>query len=247
MKTIVLDIETITDQDACARAGVDPTEEFPAWPLHQLMCVSLLTVVEGTRSSGIQFTIETFSRVNTSERGIVAQVERRLESAQEVLTFNGRAWDVPILLARAAVAGERVPSIARAHGRRHPGFHSDLIDEVTANGAAVRPKLLDLCAGLGIPAKLEAARGGVAELAAAGDYGRISRYCETDVVATWLAAQLWRSVDEPEQATERWTAVAGWVRSDQPRLAHLLPYCSVPVMPGGGRALHAESVASILL
>lgn len=243
MKTIVLDIETIPDTEAMQRIGYEPGEGFPAWPLHALACVSLLTV-ERQGGEGLGFRIETFSRVDMGERGIVAEVERELETAQEVITFNGRGFDVPVLLARAALTGERTPSIARLYARNRPGYHADLLDEVTANRSAPRVTLAQLCAAFAIPVKLEAAGDGVAELAAAGGWDRIARYCETDVVATWLAAQMWRLADEPGFAQERWAALGAWIAGEQPGLAHLLPYAHVPKL-GGGRRLGPDTLDSI--
>jgi len=246
MKTITLDIEIIADPVACAAAGVDPAAGFPAWPLHQILCVSLLTH-ERTGWDEHQFAIETFSRADNGERAILAEVERRLDQCDTVVTYNGRGFDVPVLLARAAITGEHVPSIARAHNRAAAGYHADLLDAVTANGAAVRPKLAELCAGWGIPCKMELAGEGVATLAAAGEFGRVARYCETDVVATWLAAQMWRQPEQPGYGVSMWRLLAGWIACDQPRLAHLLPYCVVPDQFGGGRPLDQEAVDAILL
>lgn len=244
MTIIVLDIETIADPAACERAGVDPAEGFPAWPLHQLLCVSLLTV-DRDRDQRHRFAIETFSRSTMSERAIVSEVERRLEKCRGVITYNGRGFDIPVLLARAALTGEYVPSLLRAGNRANAGFHADLMDEITGHGAAVRPRLIDVCAGFGIPAKLDIAGSSVASLAAQGDYGRIERYCESDVVSTWLAAQMWRSAQAPGSGIEHWRELAGWIFSNQPRVAHLLPYVPAPTVPGGGSALDLCSAGLI--
>lgn len=107
MKTIALDIETIADAAAC----------FPPWPLHQILCVFLLTH-ERTGWDDHHFTIETFSRAGNGERAILAEAEQRLERCDTIVTYNGRGFDVPVLLARAAIADEYVPSIARAHAHR---------------------------------------------------------------------------------------------------------------------------------
>ncbi len=246
MKTVVLDIETICDLEACARAGVDPQEGFPPWPLHELMCVSLLSV-ERVGHDGLGFAIETFARTDHGERGIVAEVERTIADANRIVTYNGKGFDIPVLLSRAVVTGEHVPTIAKASRRVHAGFHDDLIDLVSSFGAAPRPKLAYVCAALGIPVKMEAAGGGVAELARARDYGRIQRYCETDVVATWLLDQMWQSIDLPEYGVERWSLLAEWIRANQPRLAHLLPYLEIPAMPGGGRSFDAPGATLIRL
>lgn len=231
-KTLTIDIETIPDQDACSAAGVDPAAGFPPWPLHEILCVSILTV-ERTGWNGHRFAVETLSRAALSERAIVEEVERRVEDATDVLTFNGRGFDVPVLLSRAALAGVAVPKIARLASRSHVGCHADLLDEVTAYGAARGIKLAHLCAAFRIPVKLEAAGDGVAALAAEGDLARIARYCETDVVATWLAAQMWRSNQQQDLGLENWAKLAAWVRADQPRLAHLAPYAALPELVGG--------------
>jgi hypothetical protein len=241
---IVLDIETVADLAACQHAGVDPAAGFPAWPLHQLLCVSLL-MVERDRDQRHRFEIETFSRSMMSERAIVAEVERRLEKCRTVTTYNGRGFDIPVLLARAAMTGEHTPMLLRAGNRSNAGFHTDLLDEITCHGAAVRPRLVDVCAGFGIPAKLDIAGTSVATLAAQGDYARIERYCESDVVSTWLAAQMWRSTQAPGSGIEHWRELAAWVFTNQPRLAHLLPYIPAPSVLGGGGALSPDATQLI--
>lgn len=233
MKTVVFDIETIADLEACARAGVDPEEGFPPWPLHQLMCVSLLTA-ERNITDQCHFDITTFSRIDHSERAIIASVQREIGDANLLISYNGRAFDLPVLQARAIVVGEHVPTLVRAGRRSNAGFHLDMIDVVSANNAAPRPKLAHVCAAIGIPVKMEAAGGGVAELAARGDYCRIGRYCETDVVATWLLAQMYDSLELPGRGLDQWALLADWIRSQQPKLAHMLPYLELPTMPGGG-------------
>ncbi len=229
MKTIVLGIESIPDAAAASRAGVDLKEGFPAWPLHQIACVSLLTVTR-QRSDQQTFDVETFSRAGLSERGIVASVERRIEDAFEVITFNGRSFDLPVLLTRAALTGERCPTIAKlmAQSRFRSGTPLDLLEEATAFGAAPRVKLSYLCAAFPIPVKIDVHGGEVGQLADDGNWDAISRYCETDVVATWLALQLWRSAQraDPEAVVPATRNLAEWIRGDQPRLAHLLPYAS---------------------
>ncbi|MBN2973155.1 ribonuclease H-like domain-containing protein [Roseomonas aeriglobus] len=244
MTTIVLDIETIPDVAACQRAGVDPAEGFAVWPLQELFCVSLLTVTRD-QDQKHRFDLQTYSRTTMSERAIVAEVERQLDNARTVMTFNGRAFDIPVLLARAAVTGEHVPNLLRSGSRSHAGFHVDLMDEITAGGAAVRPRLIDVCAAFRIPAKQEIAGTSVATLAALKDYGRIERYCETDVVSTWLAAQMWRSTQALGSGIEHWRELAGWIFAQQPRLAHLLPYVPAPTVSGGGAALDVDAISHI--
>jgi len=235
MKTLVLDIETRPDAAACARAGIDPAAGFPPFPLHEILCVSILEV-ERSGWEDVAYAIDTYSRIELSERGIIGAVEERVSEAQGVVTYNGRGFDVPTLIARAAICGLVVPAI-NALLIRTTGRHEDLLDEVCFNRAAPRPPLSALCAVFNIPAKIEAHGSDVTALADAGDLARVTRYCESDVVATHLAQCMWRSTQVQGAGIESWNSLAAWIRSDQPRLAHLLPYAMPPRAGGGGACL----------
>lgn len=240
MKHVVLDIETIPNAEAMARAGVDAEGGFPPWPLHELICASVLTI-DRDHLGKLSFAIETFSRRKVGERGIVASVERTIEAAFEVQTYNGSGFDIPVLLSRAALTSEPAPTIAKlmSQPRYKRGAHVDFLQEVTAFGAAPRVRLADLCAAYNIPVKIDVAGDQVGDLVQQGEWDRVANYCETDVVATWLTGLFWRSAERfsPELIVEGWNALARWIRSDQPRLSHLMPYATVPPLFQGGAAL----------
>ncbi len=239
-KKVVLDIETVLDADAAARAEFEEADGFPPFPLHALACVSTL-IVERDAMARPVFSIQSFSREQMSERSIIASVERVLTDSFEVITYNGRGFDVPVLMTRVALTGEYAPTIARLHNqsRYTQGVHVDLLDVVTAYGAAPKLRLHQLCSAFSIPAKLEADGGDVATLVAAGDWSKVVNYCETDVVATYLATQMWQGAERgtAEVAVESWTRLAHWIRANQPQLTHLLPYADTPFLPSGGGAL----------
>lgn len=246
--TVVLDVETIPDAAAAGRAGVDVTQVFPPWPIHELACVSLLSVARQADWS-VHFHVQTFSRADLSEGAIIAEVERSIADAFEVISYNGRSFDIPVLMARAAVARERCPSIAKlmAQSRRAVSTHVDLLEEVTAHGAASRVKLADLCAAFDIPVKIDTHGSDVESLATQGAWEKIAHYCETDVVATWLALQFWRAAerDDPGAGDRAWEQLAVWIKGLQPELAHLLPYAAPPLPDRGGRALSQRHLAAI--
>ena len=238
-KTVSLDIETRPDVRACERAGVDPDVGFQPFPLQELVCGSVLTIISD-RERKLSFSLESFTRERMGERGIVASVERALEDAREVVTFNGSGFDLPALMVRAALTGEVVPSLARLHSssahvqRRHV----DLAREIRGRGNAPAVKLVELCAAFSIPVKMDCAGSDVVVMAAAGEWTRIARYCESDVVATWLALQYWRGAEfgVPTLGEESWTALADWIAEDPERWPHLDPYLDVLDL-GGGHAL----------
>lgn len=239
-KTVVLDIETFPCARAVEQAGVHLEAGFPPWPLHEIACVSVLTIERDAMAKPV-FGIKTFARDCHSERGIVASVERTVEDSGEVITFNGRGFDVPVLLSRAAVCGEPAPWIAKLHSQRRftRGTHVDLLEEVTGYGAAPRIRLLDFCSAFQIPVKVDCAGDSVADLVEQQAWSKISNYCETDVVATWLATQYWRAAERasPELIVESWTHLARWIRNNQPDLNHLAVYDAPSSFFGGGTAL----------
>lgn len=222
MKTVVLDVETIADQHAMARCGYQAEEGvFAPWPLHELVCASVLTVRRPSNSD-LEFKLESVSRGTTNERGIVASVEKAINDADRILTYNGKAFDVPVLLARAIVAGEFVPTLARLGHRCRPGLHQDLHDDIKGAGGGI--KLVHFCAPFGIPAKVGGAGDDVAALAEAGRWRDIEEYCESDVVATWIAAQMWESSEDPGIGHERWERIAAWLATECPGNARLAPF-----------------------
>ncbi len=243
-KKVIMDIETILDAEAVTRARFVPDEGFAPFPLHAIACVSLLVVEQDGMAQPV-YAIHSFSREQFSERAIIASVERVLADSFEVITFNGHRFDVPVLLTRVALTGEYAPTIARlsAQNRRTPGLHVDLLNVVSCHGAAPKVSLNQLCAAFSIPCKLDARGADVASLVAASEWKKLTEYCETDVIATYLAAQIWRSAERgaAELAVESWTKVAHWIKANQPKLDHLLPYAEPPMMPAGGRALGEAS------
>lgn len=220
MKTVVIDIETIADAAAMERAGYVPEPgEFAPWPLHAIACASVLTVSRAGLGD-LEFDLRSFSRAKTGERGIVAGVDRALDGARAVFTYNGRAFDVPVLMARAIIANEPASNIGKLRNPARPGLHVDLLEEIKGRGPGIQ--LAHLCAAFNIPVKTGGDGGGVAALAAAGAWEEIEHYCEQDVVATWLLAQYWLCRDEPGFALEQWEKLDRWlggVRPSNPRLA----------------------------
>jgi hypothetical protein len=227
MKTVVLDVETIADLRAMERCGYrEEPGVFAPWPLHQLACASVLIVSRRSGADELAFDLRSFSQREMTERGILVSVERAIENADQILTYNGRAFDIPVLLARAIIAGEFVPTLSRLGNRCRPGLHYDLHQEIKDTGVSI--KLAHLCAAFSIPAKTGGDGGCVADLAAEGRWLDIEHYCETDVLATWLAAQMWESSERPGFGRERWERLAEWLASrgkDNPRLA---AFCKVP-------------------
>lgn len=229
-----MDVGTIPNEAAIGRLADPPKADdgFLAWPLHQIAAVSILTVTEG-RGEPLGFTISSFSRQNLTESAIVATVERILASATGTLvTFNGRAFDFLVLQMRAMAHGIITPALRAAtstRGPRSPLLHTDLLDRLCYPGMARKVSLADVCASLSIPSKADA---NVAVAAARRDdkWERIQRFCELDVVSSWLL-DLTLDCHENEdlhRLQNGWSALSSWISSQRDQLEHLSAFVPVP-------------------
>ena len=227
MKTVTIDIETILDEEPAARCGYVPSDEFAPFPLHTLVCASTFAVT-GT-ATGCQFyALESFSRGSMSERGIIMSLESAVEDANVVLTFNGYRFDLPVLLARAALHELHVPRLLDLHNRSRVGKHVDLFDQLKRDAAPT--SLAQICAPFAIPVKQDSANT-VPELVVREDWAALERYCESDVVACWLASLFWNKVQEPGFARAAWRDFGAWAVENANEYPSAAAFAVVPEPP----------------
>lgn len=227
MKTVTIDVETILNEEAAARCGYVSSDEFAPFPLHTVVCATSLAVIG--RADGQQsYALESFSRGGMSERGIIMSIEKAVDDADVLLTFNGYTFDLPVLLARAAVHELHVPRLLDLHNRSRVGKHLDLLDQLKR--AAKPTSLAQICAPFAIPVKQEAANT-VSELVDSQAWAALERYCETDVVSCWLASLFWNKVHEPGFARAAWRDFAFWAAQHAVEYPSLAAFATVPEPP----------------
>ena len=118
----------------------------------------------------------------------------------QVVTFNGRGFDVPFLYLRSAVRDVPITRKDWLGYRFATTPHCDLADQLTfysvggRDGAARRFNLDFYCKVFGIPSpKAEGVTGmDINDLMQAGRFQEIADYCVRDVVATTRLYQIWR-------------------------------------------------------
>ncbi len=136
------------------------------------------------------------------ERGLLEHFWDNISSYGQFITYNGRGFDAPFLLARSAK--HRVRPSVDLMGYRYisgskPG-HLDLMDQLSYFGANRDFYSLDMwCRFLGVKSpKEEGVSGGdVKDLFAAGKYLDIARYCARDVHATAELFRIWEEYFRP--------------------------------------------------
>lgn len=209
-----VDIETTRDQSMPAYKPEDPSA-FPPPPFHRVEMIGALVLRGGL--------VERLAVIDSGSEGetiakFIAYVHGK--TAPQVVTFNGRRFDLPVLAARAMLHG--LPFAWRfGHNRYRPNEHEDIADTLSEFGAAPACSLDAWSRMTGWPGKLDASGGNVEALIAEGKRDHLRAYCMADVVLTaalWMRANLLRgtwALDQYRASAASLLAAA----SAEPRLA----------------------------
>jgi predicted PolB exonuclease-like 3'-5' exonuclease len=118
----------------------------------------------------------------------------------KLVSFNGRVFDMPMLLVRAMKYSVSAPAYFEVENRAlnkskwdnyryrySDRFHVDLMDHIGEFGAVRGLKLDLLCSMMGIPGKYDVSGDQVLELYYKDELQKINEYCQSDVLNTyWL-------------------------------------------------------------
>jgi predicted PolB exonuclease-like 3'-5' exonuclease len=179
-----------TARDQILERSGQQSDFFPI-PFHIPIAISTLHADEKYRIRSLGcFGADRFSEVE-----LVSRFWQTFESAQTLITFNGRGFDLPVLETRALKHGLSLPryfansqSRNTYRGSRYSdAYHIDLCDFLSNFGAAYRRSSLNVLAKLiGLPGKYTIAGEDVEYLYRQGRLKEINQYCMTDVLQTYL-------------------------------------------------------------
>ena len=104
-----------------------------------------------------------------------------------MVTFNGAAFDLPVLRYRAMVCGVAAPGLAeRPYFNRYTEDAIDLCDVLSSFSSQNKASLHELCRVMGFPGKPDGMGGAdVERYCREGRIAEVAAYCETDVVNTY--------------------------------------------------------------
>ena len=203
---LALDIETVPDEDLVSAVDTEPTRPYPE-KLGRLLATR--RAQSGGRSDFLPIpyhrpVVACWIEAAERDGGLMLEEagcwtdEREREDAflegtwerlrgKTLVTFHGRGFDLPVLEMRSLKLGLSIPSWFTT-GRQGlpPDDHHDLFELLSNRGTAPSAPL-DLYAKLvGLPGKEGVAGKDVSALYAQRALDRISGYCVSDVVQTWL-------------------------------------------------------------
>jgi len=215
---IVFDIETVVDADAARRVlrlpeltdteardalcdyfleKTDGRNDFPRQPFHQVVAISYGHLIREPGEDGSELVIRqlaTGGDKNSSEKALLEAFFHLIETrAPQLVSFNGRGFDIPVLKYRAMAHGLSCPRWFTQGDKWHnydtrysPEYHCDLLEILSDFGASARCSMDEVAAVFGVPGKLDTAGDNVRDMFEAGQIESIRHYCETDVITTML-------------------------------------------------------------
>ncbi len=211
MNTLVFDIETVPDVELGRRLygleGLADEQVAKAMfalrrqdtggdflPLEQHRVVAVSCALRSREG----LTLWSLGDLGTPEEQLVQRFFDGIEKfSPDLVSWNGSGFDLPLLTYRALRAGARAPrfwetgdedSAFRFNNylNRYHARHTDLMDVLSGFQSRGRVSLANMACLLGLPGKLGFDGSQVWDAFQAGNLQGIRRYCETDVLNTWL-------------------------------------------------------------
>ena len=219
-RVCVLDVESALSTEALAFLPLDDEATIRRRALQEIAAVSLLEFT-ATDDGLVDLRLDSgLSRV-IGEAGVLRMIDARLdelEDGDQLVTHNGVAHDMPLVLHRAL---RHWMFDARAIARWSVAprdSHVDTLLRFGRRGDRAGPALVDLCAGLGFSAMPPAA-----SLSRAAD--PLIRKGQVDVVATGLAFLHLMAMDRGSAGwlARCWRDVGRFLLAPDVRAAHLMP------------------------
>jgi 3'-5' exonuclease len=184
------------------------------------------------------FSLWSLGDLASSEAELVQRFFDGIEKfSPDLVSWNGSGFDLPVLTYRALLAGVQAPRFWETgeednafrynnYVNRYHWRHTDLMDVLSGYQSRSRVSLANIACLLGLPGKLGFDGGQVWDAWQAGDLLGIRRYCETDVLNTWLVylrfEQLRGRLSRTQHADEL-ARVSAWLSaSKEPHLAEFL-------------------------
>ena len=222
---LILDIETIPDTERWTRPEAPHGESaFPPTWAHRIIVVGCLWLDHGYRLKRFGVVGDhpaTTGSLDHRERHLLEDFSRFVGRARPVLvTYNGRSFDLPVIVMRALCHAIALPWYYRDRDIRYrysEDGHLDLCDWLADHGATRAGKLDAIARLIGLPGKVGVDGSQVEGLYHAGKLESIQHYCLADVAQTallFLRFRLLQGQISPDDYRERTGALLDELAAD---------------------------------
>ena len=169
-----------------AEAGTD----FMRLPLHKVACLSFLWFDEAS------FRLKSLSLETMSEDQILVTFLRAFDKKPALVSWNGAGFDIPVIMYRAlhhklSAPALFNPAVKPDYLYRYGEMHIDLMDKMSLYNGYQRQKLDTIASLCGFAGKGDIDGSQVVPMVQAGDWQKLTTYCESDVLNTWLIYLRW--------------------------------------------------------
>ena len=169
-----------------AEAGTD----FMRLPLHKVACLSFLWF------DGASFRLKSLSLETMSEDQILVTFLRAFDKKPVLVSWNGAGFDIPVIMYRAmhhklSAPALFNPAVKPDYLYRYGEMHIDLMDKISLYNGYQRQKLDTIASLCGFAGKGDIDGSQVVPMVQAGDWQKLTTYCESDVLNTWLIYLRW--------------------------------------------------------
>lgn len=215
---------------ACEEQRKNSGSAFLPVLFHKVVCISAVLADKNGK----------FIKVNTiegkDEHEIIANFLNFIENhAPRLVSYNGRGFDLPMLMIRAMKYNLRAPRYYNTNDkwcnyrtRYDATWAMDLLDHISDFRAVSGLRLDTLCAMLGMPGKYDVHGDQVLELFYANKLDKIKEYCESDTLNTYwlfLKYELLRGKMGYEQYFSSLEAMSEFIASNKAAMSYTKPFC----------------------
>lgn len=188
------ELKDLSDDDALtaliALRQAEAGNDFMRLPLHKIACLSFLWVENG------EFSLHSLALDRLTEADILRKFFRAFAKKPVLVSWNGSGFDVPVLLYRALHHKISAPALFNSANKpdylyRYGEMHVDLMDKMSLYNGYSKQKLDTIAALCGFAGKGEIDGSQVVPMMQSGDWQKLTTYCESDVLNTWLIYLRW--------------------------------------------------------
>lgn len=214
---LVLDIETIIDPGLPLPVKAEPTLSLPPAPYHQIVAIGVLWLDADYRPIKLGIVGERKPEGEVLEDFVRFVDERR----PDMITYNGRGFDLPVIVSRCLRHGVSFRHYFQTSDVRYrfsAQGHLDLMDFLADYGATRAVPLDTLAKLVGLPGKVGVDGKDVGPMVHAGRLDEVYAYCLCDVVQTallFLRLQLLRGQLDREGYRAAATALLASIEADE--------------------------------
>ena len=195
---IIVDIETVIDDTILPNHSI----EHDGWPdpiAWKIIAIGIISVENLELNSLIVPSIRYLCCGTGDEKQLLEKFWEIIETKNpQIITWNGRSFDMQVLLHRAfkfnipVTAWFQTGDKWNSYRQRYSeNWHLDLMDVMAAFGASARSKQDLISKAIGLAGKVDVSGKDVDELYKDGKIKEIANYCETDVLNLYAIYLRW--------------------------------------------------------